>query len=64
VFIIEVKPEITNNKNVIINLPEYVSNIATEFTVYLTQVFNGTHVPLASSEVDNNKFNIIINIFF
>ena len=50
------KSEITNNKYVIVDLPKYVKNLCVEFTIQITQIFNGKHIQLACSEVENNQF--------
>ena len=52
------KAEITNNESTTIILPEYVDALATDFTVQLTQIHNGTKVnpSLQTSEVENGRF--------
>ena len=48
--------EITNNKSTTIELPHYVSNFATDFTIQITAIYNGKINILNSSEVLSNKF--------
>jgi hypothetical protein len=52
------KAEITNNESTTIVLPEYVDAFATDFTVQLTPIFNGTKVNpnLQTTEVENGRF--------
>ena len=53
------KGEILNNKSTIIYLPEYVKNLATEFTIQLTPIYCGREIKqLYTSEVENNSFNV------
>jgi hypothetical protein len=54
------KAEITNNqtKSTTIHLPEYASALATDFTITLTPVYNGSNTLLCMSEVENNSFNV------
>jgi hypothetical protein len=59
------KAEITNNQQVEIELPNYVSTLAYEFTVNLTPVYDGKLHLLSTSLVENNKFNVYgDNCFF
>ena len=44
-----------------IQLPEYVSYIATDFTIVVTPIFENKFVQLACSEVTNNKFTVYSN---
>jgi len=53
--------EITNEHHTIIELPDYVSNFAKDFTIHLTPMFKNKFVQLAYSEVDNNKFTVFSN---
>jgi len=52
--------EIKNGKDVVIELPEYVYNLANEFTVQLNQIieYTETFTHLASSRIENNKFKV------
>ena len=52
------KGEITNNQSITIDLPPYVKNLAQEFTVQITPIYNGSIKVYNSSEVENNKFNV------
>ena len=54
------KGEITNDKNIIIELPDYAKHIGTEFTVHLTPIdVNGVFSHnLRSSEVLDGKFTV------
>jgi hypothetical protein len=50
---------INNNESVIVELPAYVKNLATDFTVHLTQVYNENEcMSLVCSEVENNRFTV------
>jgi hypothetical protein len=49
---------ISNNKDVEIELPQYVSALAFGFTVNLTPVYDGKHHILSTSLVENNKFKV------
>jgi hypothetical protein len=51
--------EITNNESVKICLPEYVRNLAYDFSVQLTPIYKGVEIKqLYSSRVVNNEFNV------
>jgi hypothetical protein len=53
------KSEIENGKSEqIIVLPDYVSSFATDFTVHVTPIYNGTLRTLNCSEVVNNCFTV------
>jgi len=52
------KGSIINNECVEIELPNYVENLAAEFTVQITPIYSGKIVMLNCSEVDNNKFRV------
>ena len=54
------KHEITNGSNVEIELPDYVDTLATNFTVYLTPIYNGEEtIPhFAASDVKDGKFKV------
>jgi hypothetical protein len=41
-----------------INLPDYVSSFATDFTITLTPIYNGKITTLSASEVNNNSFRV------
>jgi len=49
---------ITNNNDVEIELPPYVSALAYDFTVNLTSVYDGRSHLLNTSLVENNKFTV------
>ena len=46
--------EITDNDSVIIYLPSYVSGWATDFTIYVTPIYDGKIKNYASSNVETN----------
>jgi hypothetical protein len=52
--------EITNNDSVTMNLPDYVRNLAGEFTVKITPIYDGNRDKgqYFSSRVTNNKFTV------
>lgn len=52
------KNEITNNTNVTITLPDYVKNLATDFTVQITGVYDGKIRAYNFSEIVNNSFTV------
>jgi hypothetical protein len=52
------KGQIVNNESVTIDLPYYVADLAADFTVNITPIFNGKINVLNSSEVANNKFTV------
>ncbi len=52
------KGEITNNKSVVIYLPDYVKNLASNFTVQITGVYNGYVKAYNFDEVKNNSFTV------
>lgn len=52
------KGSIINNECVEIELPNYVENLASDFTVQITPIYSGKIVMLNCSEVDNNKFRV------
>jgi hypothetical protein len=49
---------ISNNTDVEIKLPQYVSALAIAFTVNLTPVYDGKQHILSTSLVENNKFKV------
>ena len=51
------KGEITDGQQTVIRLPEYVVNLATDFTIQLTPI-SKTPVALTCSEVENNEFTV------
>jgi hypothetical protein len=56
------KASITNNEKLTIVLPKYVDKLATNLTVYLTQIYEddkkNSEVVLKTSEVENNQFTV------
>ena len=52
------KCEITNGEFVEINLPDYVEKLATELTVQITHIYDGTVKTYSASEVANNSFTV------
>jgi hypothetical protein len=53
--------QIVNNDSIVIDLPAYVKNLATDFTVHLTPIYDDTNVnltTLVSSKVENNRFTV------
>lgn len=50
--------EILDNNSSIIELPNYVEVLATDFTIQLTPIYNGKINLLNVSEVINNKFTV------
>jgi hypothetical protein len=53
------KATITNNESTIIELPSYVSKLASEFTIQLTPILNRKHqIILGASEIINNTFTV------
>jgi len=50
--------EILDNKSADIELPYYVEELATDFTVQITPIYNGKINILNVSEVSNNKFTV------
>jgi len=51
--------EVTNNENTEITLPDYVSDLARDFTVQITAVYDGVKVKTYNfSEVEDNKFTV------
>lgn len=58
------KGEIINNERATIYLPEYVSKLATNFTVQVTSIYSkDRNAPnaLETSEVEENRFNVYGN---
>ena len=50
--------EIIDNNSTIIELPYYVEELATDFTIQITPIYNGKINVLNSSEVTNNIFTV------
>lgn len=53
--------EINNNESVLINLPDYVKSLATEFTVQITRIFDtleNKDITYQTSKVKDNKFTV------
>ena len=51
--------EVENGISTVIVLPDYVANLATDFTVQLTAVYDGIKVKTYNfSEVENNEFTV------
>ena len=41
-----------------VTLPDYIDALATDFTVHITPIYNGTVRTLNASEIENNKFTV------
>jgi hypothetical protein len=53
------KGEIVNNKEVTIQLPDYVKRLANDFTIQITPIYSGEKIEqLYTSEVFNNSFTV------
>jgi hypothetical protein len=54
------KGTITNNDSVSISLPDYVENLATNFTIQITPIVSKDRIPkiYETSEVENNSFQV------
>jgi len=53
------KSEITNNEYVEVSLPDYVDELATDFTVNITSIYvSGKMVDFYTTEIENNKFRV------
>jgi hypothetical protein len=53
--------KIENNKSVIVSLPDYVSDFANNFTIQITQIYEGDEdndLVLRTSRVKNNSFTV------
>jgi len=52
--------EITDNKSTVITLPDYVSALATDFSIQITPIHDGTDkvYNLSTSRVKDNKFTV------
>lgn len=59
------KAAIQNGESVVIQLPDYVENLAKNFTVHITEIYNeatkGVSNPLKTTEVANNQFKVYGN---
>lgn len=47
-----------NSRNVTIFLPNYVDKIASDFTVHITPIYNGSTIVYSATEVVNNQFTV------
>jgi hypothetical protein len=47
-----------NNEFVVIHLPPYVANLAYDFTIQLTHIYDGQIKTFSSTEVKNNQFTV------
>ena len=53
------KGEIINSISTTITLPDYVQNLASEFTIQLTPIYEGKQInQIYASEVSNNSFQV------
>ena len=57
------KGEITNNESTIIELPDYVSKLASNFTIQITTIYNKQNPIMnnynySTSEIENNNFTV------
>jgi hypothetical protein len=53
------KGEVVDNQQTTVYLPDYVDALATEFTVQITAIYNGTQIQTYNtSEVANNQFTV------
>jgi hypothetical protein len=53
------KGTISNNVSTIIQLPDYVESLATDFSIQITPIYNGTSFATYNvSEVVNNEFHV------
>jgi hypothetical protein len=50
--------EIANNISTTIKLPEYVEKLASNFTIQITPIYNGSIVVLNAGEVIDNNFSV------
>jgi len=50
--------KITNNHYTTVFLPDYVDNLATDFTVQITPIYNGKLKMYSATEVIQNSFNV------
>ena len=52
------KGEIVNSDNITIELPYYVSALATDFTIQVTPIYDGKVKTFGVSEIIDNKFTV------
>jgi hypothetical protein len=53
------KGEIINDVSTTIELPDYVKNLATDFTIQVTPIYSGKKMEqLYTSEIENNSFQV------
>ena len=53
------KSEITNGKNVVIQLPDYLDALACDFTIQITPIYAGKELKqFYTTEVENNCFEV------
>jgi hypothetical protein len=52
------KGEVTNNQSVTIELPSYVSKLADNFTIQITNIYDGKTKVYSVSETVDNKFTV------
>jgi hypothetical protein len=52
------KGEITNAESTVITLPPYVANLAYDFTIQITQIYDDRVKTYGASEVENNQFTV------
>jgi hypothetical protein len=52
------KGEIINNEYTTVELPKYVSNIASELTVYVTHIYDGKVKSYSAGEIESNTFKV------
>ena len=52
------KVEITNEKYSVINLPDYLPNLAFDLTIQVTHIFENKFFQLSTTEIVNNKFEV------
>jgi hypothetical protein len=52
------KGEIVNDNSIVIELPYYVSALATDFTIQVTPIYDGKVKSFGVSEIVDNKFTV------
>jgi len=52
------KGHITNNDSTTINLPNYVSKLAYDFTIQITPIYDGKVKTYNAGEIENNQFSV------
>ena len=50
--------EITNTESTVVRLPPYVANLAYDFTIQITHIYDGQVKTYSSSRVKNNQFTV------